>query len=123
VKITIRISKGFTSQAKPLLKKFKSLSSDLLNLQKELLINPRLGISLGADVYKIRLKISSKGKGKSGGARVISFLQSEIIFVEEFVSEEEIIINLISIYDKSEIITFSEKELKELIKALKKELE
>jgi mRNA-degrading endonuclease RelE of RelBE toxin-antitoxin system len=123
VKITIRISKGFTSQAKPLLKKFKSLSSDLLNLQKELLINPRLGISLGADVYKIRLKISSKGKGKSGGARVISFLQSEIIFVEEFVSEEEIIINLISIYDKSEISTFSEKELKELIKALKKELE
>jgi mRNA-degrading endonuclease RelE of RelBE toxin-antitoxin system len=85
VKVTIRISKGFTSQAKPLLKKFKSLSSDLLNLQKELLINPRLGISLGADVYKIRLKISSKGKGKSGGARVISFLQTEIIFVEEFV--------------------------------------
>jgi mRNA-degrading endonuclease RelE of RelBE toxin-antitoxin system len=123
VKVTIRISKSFTSQAKPLLKKFKSLSSDLLNLQKELLINPRLGISLGADVYKIRLKISSKGKGKSGGARVISFLQSEIIFVEEFVSEEEIIINLISIYDKSEISTFSEKELKELIKALKKDLQ
>jgi mRNA-degrading endonuclease RelE of RelBE toxin-antitoxin system len=123
VKVTIRISKSFTSQAKPLLKKFKSLSTDLLNLQKELLINPRLGISLGADVYKIRLKISSKGKGKSGGARVISFLQSEIIFVEEFVSEEEIIINLISIYDKSEISTFSEKELKELIKALKKDLQ
>jgi mRNA-degrading endonuclease RelE of RelBE toxin-antitoxin system len=123
VKVTIRISKSFTSQAKPLLKKFKSLSSDLLNLQKELLINPRLGTSLGADVYKIRLKISSKGKGKSGGARVISFLQSEIIFVEEFVSEEEIVINLISIYDKSEISTFSEKELKELIKALKKDLQ
>jgi mRNA-degrading endonuclease RelE of RelBE toxin-antitoxin system len=123
VKVTIRISKSFTSQAKPLLKKFKSLSSDLLNLQKELLINPRLGTSLGADVYKIRLKISSKGKGKSGGARVISFLQSEIIFVEEFVSEEEIVINLISIYDKSEISTFSEKELKESIKALKKDLQ
>jgi mRNA-degrading endonuclease RelE of RelBE toxin-antitoxin system len=123
VKVTIRISKSFTSQAKPLLKKFKSLSSDLLNLQKELLINPRLGTSLGADVYKIRLKISSKGKGKSGGARVVSFLQSEIIFVEEFVSKEEIVINLISIYDKSEISTFSEKELKELIKALKKDLQ
>lgn len=123
MKVTVRISKSFKSQAKPLLKKFKSLSTDLLQLQEELRINPKLGTKLGGDVYKIRLKISSKGKGKSGGARVISILQTDIILSADIVSDKETIVNLISIYDKSEISTLSEKELKELIKAFKKELE
>jgi hypothetical protein len=120
VKVTVRITKGFKSQAKPLLKKFKSLSNDLLGLQKELELNPKLGISLGNDIYKIRLKITSKGK--SGGARVISLLQTNII-LEEIRTNQEITVNLISIYDKSEISNLSEKELKELIKVFKKELE
>lgn len=122
MKVTVRITKGFKSQAKPLLKKFKSLSNDLLGLQKELELNPKLGISLGNDIYKIRLKITSKGKGKSGGARVISLLQTNII-LEEIRTDQEITVNLISIYDKSEISNLSEKELKELIKVFKKELE
>lgn len=55
-----------------LTKKYRSLKSELENLGKELSENPTSGTPLGNDVYKVRLAISSKGKGKSGGARVIT---------------------------------------------------
>jgi len=47
VKVTIRITRSFKAEAKPLLKKYPSLSKDLLNLEKELIQSPKLGISLG----------------------------------------------------------------------------
>ncbi len=119
MKVTIRITNGFKTEAKPLLKKYRSLSKDLEKLQNQLLLTPQLGTSLGKNLYKIRLKISSKGQGKSGGARVISFIETEIIGYAEKVSTEEIIVNLLSIYDKSEVSNISDKELKELIKNLK----
>ena len=119
MKVTVRITKSFSSAAKPLLKKYHSLSKDLLNLEKELIVTPRLGTSLGQDVYKIRLKISSKGKGKSGGARVISFIETTLIGVTEKISDEEITVNLITIYDKAEVDNISDKELKELVKNVK----
>lgn len=78
-----KITRSFTIAAKPLLKKYHSLSKDLLKLEKELIVTPRLGTSLGQDVYKIRLRISSKGKGKSGGARVISFVETTLIGITE----------------------------------------
>ncbi len=53
-------------------KKYPSLKSDLFKLIKQLEANPLIGTLLGKDFYKIRLSISSKGKGKSGGARVIT---------------------------------------------------
>jgi mRNA-degrading endonuclease RelE of RelBE toxin-antitoxin system len=62
VSVTVRITKSFRTAAKPLLKKYPSLSDDLLKLEKELLQNPKQGIALGHNAYKIRLKISSKGK-------------------------------------------------------------
>ena len=65
MKVTVKITKNFKSAAKPLLKKYHSLPKDLLKLEKELLQTPRLGISLGHDAFKIRLTITSKGKGKS----------------------------------------------------------
>jgi mRNA-degrading endonuclease RelE of RelBE toxin-antitoxin system len=68
VKVIIRITKNFKSEVKPLLKKYHSLSNDLLKLEKELIENPRLGAPLGKDTFKIRLKITSKARGKSGGA-------------------------------------------------------
>ena len=119
MKVTVKITKSFTSAAKPLLKKYHSLSKDLLNLEKELIARPRPGTSLGHDAYKIRLKISSKGKGKSGGARVISFLEVTLIKINEEISDEEITVNLITIYDKADVDTISDKELKELIKNIK----
>ena len=117
MKVTVRITNNFKSEAKPLLKKYKSLTNDLLKLEKELLVNPRLGTPLGQDAYKIRLKISSKNKGKSGGARVISLVDSTLIGFAEQTSPEEITVNLLSIYDKSNVANITDKELKDLIKS------
>lgn len=116
MKVIVRTTTNFKSEVKPLLKKYKSLASDLLKLEKELSENPRLGTHLGKDAYKIRLKISSKNKGKSGGARVISLVDSMVIGFTEQISPEEITVNLLSIYDKSDIANITDKELKDLIK-------
>jgi mRNA-degrading endonuclease RelE of RelBE toxin-antitoxin system len=62
----IRLSENFKKEAKRLSKKYPSIKNEIGFLAKELSENPRIGISLGNDVYKIRLSIKSKGKGKSG---------------------------------------------------------
>jgi mRNA-degrading endonuclease RelE of RelBE toxin-antitoxin system len=115
VKVTVRITKGFKTAAKPLLKKYPSLSKDLLALETELISNPKLGTPLGNNSYKIRLKISSKGKGKSGGARVISLVETTLIG-EVNINDEDVTVNLITIYDKADTATINDKELRELIK-------
>ncbi|MEM6767466.1 MAG: type II toxin-antitoxin system RelE/ParE family toxin, partial [Bacteroidota bacterium] len=66
--------------------------------------NPTSGTHLGKQIYKNRLAIRSKGKGKSGGARVITYVKISAS-----------LILLLSIYDKSEKTTISDSELKELI--------
>ena len=119
MKVTVRITNNFKSEAKPLLKKYKSLSSDLLKLEKDLIANPRLGTPLGQDAYKIRLKISSQNKRKSGRARVISLVDSTLVGQVEQVSSEEITVYLLSIYDKSDVANIADKELKDLIKNFK----
>ncbi len=58
-------------------KKFKSLPDDLKELESQLLINPTIGDNLGNGLYKIRLAVKSKGKGKSGGFRVITYHLNE----------------------------------------------
>ena len=120
MKTSVRITKNFKIEAKPLLKKYPSLYNDLLKLEKELLTTPRSGTPLGSDVYKIRLKIASKGKGKSGGARIITLIETIIIGIAEINEDNEMVVNLISIYDKSDVENISEKELKDLIKSFKK---
>lgn len=65
----------FDRQAKRLAKKYPSLKKDLEKLVASLVENPQQGTSLGNNFYKIRLMITAKGKGKSGGARVISYLK------------------------------------------------
>jgi mRNA-degrading endonuclease RelE of RelBE toxin-antitoxin system len=120
MKVTVKVSKSFKRQAKPLLKKFPSLTVELAQLEKELINNPRTGKSLGKDLYKIRISVKSKGKGKSGGLRVISHLDSELIGIIESEGEQTTI-SLISIYDKSETATITDKELSELVDKLKDE--
>ena len=119
MKVTVKITKNFKTEAKPLLKKYHSLASDLLKLEKELLATPRLGVPLGYDAFKIRLKITSKGKGKSGGARVITLVETTLIGIAEYNNDNEVIVNLISIYDKADIENISDKELKDLIRSIK----
>ena len=68
------------------------------------------GVDLGYNTYKIRISIKSKGKGKSGGGRVITYLVNE--------NRE---VYLISIYDKSDFETIDEKVLRNLITEIKKD--
>ena len=100
----------FERKLKRLAKKYKSLSTDLSTLFDELSENPTLGTSIGNDCYKIRVAITSKGKGKSGGARLITFVRiiKETVF-------------LMDIYDKSEQANITDKELEKLIKILSNE--
>lgn len=90
----------FEKQAKRLVKKYPSLKRDLNNLIESLTLTPEQGNALGNSFYKIRLAIASKGKGKSGGARVITFVK---------VTHNTVY--LTSIYDKAEKETISNKEL------------
>lgn len=117
MKVEVRITKSFKKAIKPLIKKYPSVIKDLEHLQAALIKNPTSGTSLGNNVYKIRLKITSKGKGKSGGARVISYLEKEIIGVLE-IKEEQTVVNLITIYDKAEKETITDSELRGLIESI-----
>jgi mRNA-degrading endonuclease RelE of RelBE toxin-antitoxin system len=119
MKVTVRLTQNFKTEFKPLLKKHRSLSKDLLALEKELILNPRLGTPLGKDAYKIRLKIARKGKGKSGGARVISLVESTLIAIAAYTADEEVTVYLLSIYDKSDVENITDKELIGLIKNYK----
>ncbi len=71
----VKIADNFKKEAKKLLKKYVSLKKELAELFLELEINPSKGTPLGNNIYKIRLAITSKNKGKSGGARLISFVK------------------------------------------------
>jgi len=90
----------FEKEFKKLYKKYRSLKDDLNKLINQLAENPQAGESIGNDCYKIRMSISSKGKGKSGGARIITHVK--------FVNEK---VFLISIYDKSDISTIAEEQI------------
>lgn len=98
----------FKKEAKRLIRKYPSLKTELIDLEGELSANPQSGTSLGNNTYKIRIAIKSKGKGKSGGARVITYLISE--------NEE---VYLLSIYDKAEFDTIEDKTLKKIIENIK----
>src|ERR1700744_4370465 len=98
----------FRRDIKKLVKKYTSLKKEYDLLIGELEQNPLLqGTPLGNNCYKIRIAIASKGKGKSGGARVIT----HIIVKENTVY-------LLTIYDKSEKENISDKELQELLNQL-----
>ncbi len=99
---------NFKKEFKYLAKKYSSLKDELEELISELENNPKEGISLGNNCYKIRLRIASKGKGKSGGARVITFVK---------VIDESVF--LISIFDKSEKENITDTELNEMLKGIK----
>ena len=101
----IIITGSFDVKAKRLLKKFSSLREELTTLVHQLKEAPIMGSPLGHECYKIRLSIKSKGKGKSGGARVITC--ARII---------KNTVYLLDIYDKSEQEDITKERLQELIK-------
>jgi hypothetical protein len=72
---SIELTANFKKEAKRLVKKYPSLKVELEELFVVLEDNPTLGTPLGNDIFKIRLNIASKNKGKSGGARILSFIK------------------------------------------------
>jgi hypothetical protein len=94
----------FEKQAKRLIKKYTSLKRELLELVTQLKDNPFEGTPIGKNCYKIRISIASKGKGKSGGARVIT----------NFVVTDQTVF-LLAIYDKAEKENITDKELEKLL--------
>src|SRR5438132_619171 len=99
----------FDKQLKRLVKKYPSLKNEVALLGKLLTSNPTAGISLGNNCYKIRLSIASKGKGKSGGARVIThiYFDGKLVY-------------LLAIYDKSEQENISDAQITNLLTFIKK---
>jgi hypothetical protein len=95
----------FRKEAKKLIKKYPSLKNELVELGIQLSTNPIAGTALGNNCYKIRLAIASKGKGKSGGARVITHF---------YVAENTVF--LLSIYDKSDKEKISDSQITELLR-------
>ena len=100
----------FKKEAKRLIRKYPSLRNELQQLSEELPENPALGTSLGNNTYKIRIAIKSKGQGKSGGARVITYL---------ITADKEVY--LLTIYDKSEFDTIDDKILSSIIKSIRED--
>lgn len=103
-------SSEFRRQVKRLAKKYRSLGEDLLTLQQALRQNPFVGIDLGNGKRKIRLGVTSKGTGKRSGMRVITFNVLQ--------TTDSITIYLITIYDKSEYQSVSDKYVDQIIKGL-----
>jgi mRNA-degrading endonuclease RelE of RelBE toxin-antitoxin system len=108
---TIVVSRAFKREAKRLLKKYSTLRSSIDNLLIDLANNPFLGDPYGEGIYKIRLADKSKGRGKSGGFRVMYYHLNK--------TDHGIDILMMSIYDKSEQATIKKadalKKLKEIL--------
>lgn len=100
----------FKRQFKRLAKKYHSLKSDYDEWLEEIMKDPFQGDSLGGGVRKVRMAIADKGKGKSGGARILT--------LNVMVSEDGLNVTLLTIYDKGEISNVKDEFIEFLIKNL-----
>jgi len=103
--ITLIPTPEFSKSVKKLYKKYKQLSSDLKTLEKELLANPKAGVELSNNLFKLRVQNSSIPTGKSGGFRVVYYFL-----------DKNSKIYLIDIYSKTDIENVSETKLIEILK-------
>lgn len=111
MKVVFDYLSEFEHRAKALRKKYPSFIKDYETFLDELEKNPFSGESLGRHTYKNRMAIASKGKGKSGGTRVITYNLQQI-------NADEIVITLMTIYDKSEIENITDAYLRSLIEEI-----
>ncbi len=100
---------NFSRELKRLSKKYPSLKRQIKDFSKDLLDNPKIGAPIGHNCYKVRVSTPDKTGGKSKGFRIIT----HVVFKKE-------IVFLLSIYDKSEILTLKDWEIKRIIKDMDK---
>ena len=103
----VRMSEDFRAAYKRLKKRHKSLEQDFERLLASLLQNPMQGVELDGGARKVRLAITSKGRGKSGGARVI--IRVRIIADE---------LQLLYIYDKADFGNVSDAYLRDVMRRM-----
>lgn len=99
----------FEKRAKDLAKKYKSFVKDYNEFLDSLEKNPFQGVSLGMGIYKTRMAIASKGKGKSGGARILTYNVKKT-------ASDKVVVTLLSVFDKGELENVSDTYIKSLIK-------
>ena len=103
----VRMSEDFRASYKLLKKRHKSLEADFERLLASLLEKPMQGGELAGGVRKVRMAITSKGRGKSGGARVI---------IRVRIVDDEL--QLLYIYDKADMENVSEAFLRDVMKRM-----
>lgn len=109
MKVEVRTIKEFDRRIKRLSKKYRSIGTDLATLLASLEENPLQGADLGmGGARKVRMAIMSKGGGKSGGARVITY-------VVTCTAPDNYMVTLLTIYDKSETENVNNEYIKSLI--------
>ena len=109
--VDFRYLPEFERRAKALAKKYKSFVKDYECFLDSMSENPFQGKPLGNGVYKIRMAITSKGKGKSGGARILTYNVTKE-------DDESVVVTLMTIYDKSEISNIKDSYIDSLIKQI-----
>lgn len=111
MQVTFDYLDEFERGAKALRKKYPSFEKDYDTFLDELEKNPFAGESLGQHTYKHRMAIASKGKGKSGGARVVTYNVQQT-------GTDEALVTLMAIYDKSDIENVSDAYLRSLVQQI-----
>jgi len=99
----VLFSSSFKRELKRIAKKHKQILKDIGQLSDDLSNNPKIGIDLGQNVYKIRLSVTGTSKGKSGGARVITyvkFVNETVILAEIYLKNEHDTADVGSIIDR-----------------------
>ena len=113
--ITISVSDDFAKEAKRLAKKYPSFKQDYKDFLLSIKNNPLQGDEITKNIRKIRMAIKAKGKGKSGGARVITFnILTDI--------ENGHVVFLI-LYDKEDASTVKVNVVKQLVRDMGFDLE
>ena len=106
--VNITTHPEFVRQMKRYAKKYRSLAVEYASFLKSIQDNPFQGDDLGKGIRKVRLAVAAKGKGKSGGMRVITFSVDKI-------TDELINVTLLYIYDKKEMENVSDEFIRYLL--------
>ena len=106
----IQTSSYFDAEAKRLAKRHRSFVDDLQDFRDSLLENPYQGTELSPGIRKVRLTIDSKGRGKSGGACVITFTY--------LIDEKDGVVILLLLYDKADASSIKLNVVRQIIKDL-----
>ena len=113
--ITISVSDDLAKEAKRLAKKYPSFKQDYKDFLVSIKNNPLQGDEITKNIRKIRMAIKAKGKGKSGGARVITFnILTDI--------ENGHVVFLL-LYDKKDASTVKVNVVKQLVRDMGLDLE